>query len=803
MSEQPKSGFITRIKSLPCRIGDRIGPALRTRRGTSFSAALFAVGLGAFLGTQLRTGEGVGIDAGIGAGITLLIILLTPIALGLAIRMVRMTSATIGSIGLGAFVASLYILDRSLPFELALAGAIGIVLLGALTFGAFAAFTSATEKGALKKTWLTLCLLCGVGGFGFAGWWILDRGSDEDLVRPELASTDQKPPAQLTAPNPGEEGLLEVQTLTYGSGTDRRPEFGEKAALKTESVNGKPFAKMPSGWKGDLRKRYWGFDNGRLPLNGRVWYPEGDGPFPLVLVVHGNHMMTEHSDPGYEYLGKHLASHGFILVSVDENFLNSGGLVFGRMSKENDCRGWVLLKHLEVWRTWNETAGNPFHNKVDMDKIGLIGHSRGGESVGHAALFNTLTHYPEDASVRFDFGFSIRAVISIAPSDGQYRPASRYAVLRDVNFFTIQGGHDTDVSSFVGDRIYQRLQFTKGGGDFFKASLFVYRANHGQFNEVWGDMDSSPPRGLLINRGALLPGDEQRKIAKVFFGGFLEATLHGKREYIALFRDPRCAGDWVPDTPMISRFQDSKFSTVTDFDDDFDVTTIDGGGQAAAANLVVWREGDIKLRSGSRRYNSGVFLGWNAEKDEEKESGTGKATNVVEAVAEKPASYEITLPASAKPGTDSILVLDIGVSAEKPEAKDYEVKDDDEVDKNKDKNKNEEQKDTEKKDEDSKKAKALDFTIELVAADGSKSSLPLSRFGVLWPPLSSKFTRTSYSESRYKKDEPNLQTFELPLSAFAAAVPAFQPQNLTKIRFVFDRSEKGVIVLDRIGFARN
>ena len=48
-----------------------------------------------------------------------------------------------------------------------------------------------------------------------------------------------------------------------------------------------------------------------------------EGLFPLVLIVHGNHLMNDYSDPGYEYLGKLLASKGYIFVSVDENFLNA------------------------------------------------------------------------------------------------------------------------------------------------------------------------------------------------------------------------------------------------------------------------------------------------------------------------------------------------------------------------------------------------------------------------------------------------------------------------------------------------
>ena len=69
-------------------------------------------------------------------------------------------------------------------------------------------------------------------------------------------------------------------------------------------MNGEPFVNLPSGWTGLLRRRFWGFGAEQLPLNGRVWYPAGDGPYPLVLIVHGNHAMAEFSDPGYAYLGQ-------------------------------------------------------------------------------------------------------------------------------------------------------------------------------------------------------------------------------------------------------------------------------------------------------------------------------------------------------------------------------------------------------------------------------------------------------------------------------------------------------------------
>ena len=130
--------------------------------------------------------------------------------------------------------------------------------------------------------------------------------------------------AALNLPNPGAPGSFHVGTLTYGSGTDtHRKEFGVDAGIVSEPVDGSHLIEGWSGAAGWARTQYWGFDAKQLPRQGRVWFPEGDGPFPLVLMVHGNHNMEDFSDPGYAYLGELFASRGIIAVSVDENFLNS------------------------------------------------------------------------------------------------------------------------------------------------------------------------------------------------------------------------------------------------------------------------------------------------------------------------------------------------------------------------------------------------------------------------------------------------------------------------------------------------
>ena len=289
----------------------------------------------------------------------------------------------------------------------------------------------------------------------------------------------------LALPDPPERGPYAVRTLTYGSGTDRRRRtFRDSVAVRTASVDASPFVSMEPKVARE-RKKYWGFDAKAFPINGRVWYPDGPGSFPLVLVVHGNHDPKDFSDPGYGYLGEHLASRGYILASVDENFLN------GAMRNENDARGWMLLEHLKAWRRMTDSAGSPLAGKADLTNVALMGHSRGGEAVAVAAAFNRLARYPDDATVKFDYGFGVKALGAIAPVDGQYRPAGQGTPLSGVSYLVVHGSHDGDVSSFNGLRQWERVRFAPGDTAFrFKSSVWMYRANHGQWNTVWGNKDN-------------------------------------------------------------------------------------------------------------------------------------------------------------------------------------------------------------------------------------------------------------------------------------------------------------------------
>ena len=588
--------------------------------------------------------------------------------------------------------------------------------------------------------------------------WYLWPGPDGGPA--PIALAGEPVVAAPQAEDPSAPGPFAVRTLTYGSGTDRRrPEYGTEAALQTASVDGSAMVGNWSGVTGALRSAYWGFDASALPLNGRVWFPEpvqgaaqgGDGPYPVALVVHGNHNMFDYSDPGYAYLGELLASRGIILVSVDENFLNGAWtdwIMFGipqELKEENDARGWLLLEHLAQWRRWNTAPGNPFYGLVDMDRIAVMGHSRGGEAAAIAAAFNRLPSYPGSARTNFDFGFGIRAVVAIAPVDGQYKPGGRSTPLQDVNYLVLQGSHDGDMRSFDGIRQYNRLRF-EGEGDWFKAAVYFDQANHGQFNTTWGrsDLGAFPDEGLL-NLAPILPEEEQEQIARVLISAFLEATLNDRREYRPLFRDLRLAKAWLPPTAYVSRYAEPGTAWVATFEEDLNArtATLPGAG-SAGQDLSEWYEKVVDKKWGDQD-TAAVYLGW------------------THPVGTEQPGYRLDLPEAALPGgLGSTLVLDLAAG------KVY--------------------------------SQPLDLTIEVTDREGERASLALSWFAPLQPQIEFHTLKGGLLESPGTRSaEPVFQTYEFPMAAFQAGNPNLDAAALASIRLVMDRTEEGLVILDNVG----
>jgi hypothetical protein len=399
--------------------------------------------------------------------------------------------------------------------------------------------------------------------------------------------------AQAAADGALGRGTTSYQVMTYGSGDDRqRPEFGADTDLIAPTVDA---SALIGGWSaGSARSAVWGFASGELPLNGTIWLPDGSGPFPLVVMVHGNNSSVRYSDPGLAYLGETLASRGIIAASIDENFLSTTVLDrSGPITGVPPARAWLILEHLRQFDEWNRQGGHPFERMIDMDAIGLLGHSRGGEAVATAAYLNRLTALPENPEVTFDHNYGIRAVMGLAPSDGLFMPGGEPVRLAGVDYLAIQGAWDADVVSFDGEKQWQRVEVDD---DTTKTMAYVRQANHTQFNTVWGryDLGQGLPKHVLNARG-LIDGDDQRAIASIYASTFFRSTLLDESDAFARLVDGSAG---VRRFASAQRFAGGGVTYVLTDEEDRDPATGAGGATVEAEGAGGWEVIDQPMRAG-------------------------------------------------------------------------------------------------------------------------------------------------------------------------------------------------------------
>ena len=97
---------------------------------------------------------------------------------------------------------------------------------------------------------------------------------------------------------------------------------------------------------------------------------------------------------------------------------------------------------------------------------------------------------------------------------------------------------------------------------------------------------------------------------------------------------------------------------------------------------------------------------------------------------------------------------------------------------------------------------ALDWTIELIDRNGQKASLPLSHDEALYPLVQAVPRRAAFLDSS-EPEEVLFRRFTFSVADFAAANLSFDPASLTSISFVFDRPEKGAIIIDDLSITNS
>jgi hypothetical protein len=291
-----------------------------------------------------------------------------------------------------------------------------------------------------------------------------------------------------------------------------------------------------------------------VEVAGSVHHPTdlSGGPFPVVVFLHGFHYacylgagvyMTWPCPPGtspipsyqgYDYAAEVLASHGIIAISIAANGVNiqsNSAPDLGALA-----RAELVQHHLELWRVWSTTGGAPFGStfvgKLDLQNVGTMGHSRGGEGVVRHFLLNQAQGSP----------FGIRAVFLLAPTD-----FNRF-VINDVPLEVVVPYCDGDLSDLQGVHFFDDARYNAPGDSANKHLVYAMGANHNYFNTVWTPglfpagalddwshwlegADSDPHCGTLPG-SRRLTGAQQRGVATAFLAAFFRTYLGGETGFL-------------------------------------------------------------------------------------------------------------------------------------------------------------------------------------------------------------------------------------------------------------------------------
>lgn len=265
--------------------------------------------------------------------------------------------------------------------------------------------------------------------------------------------------------------------------------------------------------------------------------------YPLILFLHGNHgtcgigtnprldYSCEYTESGtcppgyvvtpnhrgYDYVATALAARGYVVVSINANRgINCAGGVDQDWGL-NLARGRLILRHLEQLSAWNRgTAATPasigvsLANRLDLQQVGLVGHSRGGEGVRAAYQQYRDAGSPWPARIVDPVVF--RALYEIGPVDGQ---SARVLNAEGARWNVLLPMCDGDVSDLEGVRPFDRMVTTYSPANASVQSTYtVWGANHNFYNTEWQDSDSY---GCLDHRALFSAGAsgsaEQRQTA--------------------------------------------------------------------------------------------------------------------------------------------------------------------------------------------------------------------------------------------------------------------------------------------------
>jgi hypothetical protein len=299
------------------------------------------------------------------------------------------------------------------------------------------------------------------------------------------------------------------------------------------------------------------------------------GPLPVIVLLHGRHVtlydpstnnvflnwppngtnrLSIPSYQGYQYLEDNLASHGYVVVSVSANGINAfdnntfdlGALARAQLMQ----RTYDILANLNTDGVIRTRPADPAHHpgtdlftgtstpfgtrfvgKLDLQNIGIMGHSRGGEGVVRSYALNQSLGSP----------YGIKAVLPLAPVD------FNRTVINNVPLAVILPYDDGDVSDLQGVHFYDDALYNQAGDLAPKYTILVNGADHNFFNTIWspggfagGGDDSGYAADLRLTQ------TQERAVGLDYMAGFFRTYVGNAQAPVATGFLPMLRGDVPP-----------------------------------------------------------------------------------------------------------------------------------------------------------------------------------------------------------------------------------------------------------------
>ena len=282
------------------------------------------------------------------------------------------------------------------------------------------------------------------------------------------------------------------------------------------------------GPKGPLPARLWG----------AIGAPGSPGPHPVVLVLHGRHgtgcpigrfdiptwpcfAREQRNDLGLRHVVRALARRGLVALAPDLNAAFTDG-----WGEPDDRNRWPLVVNRTMAELAREVAsgvgrfGMTLQGRVDLSRLGMLGHSLSGFHVVRAARR------------RAGNGSQAKIAAGLGPVGALFllAPVPRSLAAPDVPLAVAVGTCDGDAGT-TGRRYFTKAQSTRGR---HRAAFLVTirRANHNYYNRTLARLSTDDaPTGRRRCRPARRPSaaEQQRWIAGAAADFFAAMLRNGRR----------------------------------------------------------------------------------------------------------------------------------------------------------------------------------------------------------------------------------------------------------------------------------